>query len=242
MLLKIQGIRKQLTIPTDILSDSRLSIGAKGLYVQLIYSNDNISSLEDLVGLTTNTEDELKEYFGELAKVGYIEMNNKQAKLKHNAPKEVENAEEKVKEAQEYAETTQPPKLSIYDKIKIIIDEYDLSQNVKNLLLVYFTDRLNKTGRFSEADDLHATTVRKMIGTLVSYHLSDDDQISCIQTSIDNQWFVFVKPEQKTVKTADAPRRSISFDRTDIKSGTYTEQDIENIKKRAEALGSEGVF
>ncbi len=237
MFLKVQGIRKQLTIPTDILNDNRLSVGAKGLYVQLIYSNDSICSLEDLTKLTTNSEDELKEYFKELTTIGYVEITNKQAKLKHTAPKAVENVEEKVKEAEEYAETTQPPKLNVYDKIKLIIDSYDLSQNVKNILLVYFEARLNKKGRFAASDDLHANQVRAMIGELVSFHISDEDQITCIQNAIDKQWFKFVKPEPQASKP--------KFDKSNLQSGSYTLDDIAQIKKRAEALeasGEQGVF
>ena len=127
MLLKTQGIRKMFTMPVDVLNDNRLSIGAKGLYTQILYSNDDICSLEDLTKLSTTPLEELKAYFAELTTVGYVEMNNKQAKLKNTAPKSVENVEEKVKEAEEYAETTQAPKLSIYDKIKIIIDELSTS-------------------------------------------------------------------------------------------------------------------
>ena len=239
MFLKVQGIRKQLTIPTDILSDNRLSVGAKGLYVQLIYSNDDICCLEDLAKLTTNNEEELKKYFAELVSIGYVEMNNKSAKLKHNAPKAVENVEEKVKEAEEYAETTQPPKLSIYDKIKLIIEGYDLSPNVQQLLLVYFEARLGKKGRFAESDDLHANQVRAMIGDLVSFHLSEEDQITCIQTSIDKQWFKFIAP-------AAQPKAAVpTFDKSKLQSGNYTIDDIAEIKKKAEALeatGEQGVF
>ena len=239
MLLKTQGIRKMFTMPVDVLNDNRLSIGAKGLYTQILYSNDDICSLEDLTKLSTTPIEELKAYFEELTTVGYIEMNNKQAKLKNTAPKTVENVEEKVKEAKEYAETTQAPKLSIYDKIKLIIEGYDLSPNVQQLLLVYFEARLGKKGRFAESDDLHANQVRAMIGDLVSFHLSEEDQITCIQTSIDKQWFKFIAP-------AAQPKAAVpTFDKSKLQSGNYTIDDIAEIKKKAEALeatGEQGVF
>ena len=241
MLLKTQGIRKMFTMPVDVLNDNRLSIGAKGLYTQILYSNDDICSLEDLTKLSTTPIEELKTYFEELTTVGYIEMNNKQAKLKNTAPKTVENVEEKVKEAKEYAETTQAPKLSIYDKIKMIIESYtDLSTSVQNLLLVYFTKRLNKEGRFATSDDLHANQVRAMIGELVSFHLSEEDELKCIQQSIDKQWFKFV-PNIPVTTDNKAPR----FDKSKLVSGSYTLDDIAEIKKKAEALeasGEQGVF
>lgn len=244
MLLKTQGIRKMFTMPVDVLNDNRLSIGAKGLYTQILYSNDDICSLEDLTKLSTTPLEELKTYFAELTTVGYVEMNNKQAKLKNTAPKSVENVEEKVKEAEEYAETTQAPKLSIYDKIKIIIDGYELTQNVKNLLLVYFEARLGKKGRFAESDDLHANQVRAMIGDLVSFHLSEDDQITCVQTAIDKQWFKFVKPVTET-QVATTTKLKSTFDKTQLRSGTYSLDDIADITRKAaelEASGQQGVF
>ena len=240
MLLKTQGIRKMFTMPVDVLNDNRLSIGAKGLYTQILYSNDDICSLEDLTKLSTTPLEELKAYFAELTTVGYVEMNNKQAKLKNTAPKSVENVEEKVKEAEEYAETTQAPKLNIFDKIKLIIDSYNTSDDikitpaVKNLLLIYFEQRLNRVGRFTEAGDLHANQVRAMIGELISFHLSEDQELECIQTAIDKQWFKFVKPTPKP-----------TFDKTKIKSGTYSEADVEKLKKKAKLLeqnGEQGVF
>ena len=244
MIVSVQGIRKMMTIPTDFLNDARLSIGAKGLYAQILYSNDAYSSLTELVAVTKNTEEELKQYFGELAAIGYLEVG-KNTKLKHNAPKDVENVEEKVKEAEKYAETTQPKPLSIYEKIKLIIDGYELSTNVKELLLVYFTKRLNKEGRFAEAGDLHSNQVRAIIGEIVSFHISDEEQIDCVQQSIDREWFKFVKPTPKTAGSSSNTAPKASFDKINIKSGTYTQEDIDRIKERSAALeanGEQGVF
>lgn len=246
MFLKTQGVRKMFTMPVDVLNDNRLSIGAKGLYTQLLYSNDDICSLEDLTKITATPIDELKKYFTELTTIGYVEINNKQAKLKNTAPKAVENVEEQVKEAEEYAETTQAPKLSIFDKIKLIIDSYNtvdevkITPAVKNLLLVYFEQRLAKTGRFADAGDLHANQVKAMIGELVSFHLSEDQELECIQQSIDKQWFKFVKPNVATTTSLKS-----TFDKSKIQSGNYTLDDIAEIKKKAEALeasGEQGVF
>ena len=48
MFLHTSGFRKIISLPSYILDDERLSIGAKGLFVQLFYSNDNICALNDL--------------------------------------------------------------------------------------------------------------------------------------------------------------------------------------------------
>lgn len=249
MFLKTQGIRKMFTMPVDVLNDNRLSIGAKGLYTQLLYSNDDICSLEDLAKLTSTSEEELKTYFTELTTVGYVEITNKQAKLKNTAPKSVDDVEEKVKEAAEYAETVQAPKLNIFDKIKLIIDSYNESDDVKitpavkNLLLVYFEQRLNRVGRFAEAGELHANQVRAMIGELISFHLSEEQELECIQLAIDKQWFKFVKPS--VTPSATTSKLKSTFDKSQLQSGNYTLDDIAEIKKRAEALeasGEQGVF
>lgn len=238
MFINTEKMKKILTIQANIFDDSRVSLGAKGLFTQIYYCNKDISTLNDILKYVNNTEEELKTLFEELVTTGYIVKTKTGFKLVtsvSNKDKQgIENVEEVVKEANEYAEQTQPKALSIYDKIKLIIDSYELTQNVKNLLLVYFEARLSKKGRFAEGDALHATQVRAMIGDLVSFHLSEDQELECIQKSIDMQWYKFVKPAPKP-----------TFDKTQIQSGTYTEEAIEEIKKKAKILeqnGEQGVF
>ena len=62
MFVHTSGFRKTMTIPTYILDDERVSIGAKGLFIQLFYSNDNICSLGELCKYTSTNEEELKKY------------------------------------------------------------------------------------------------------------------------------------------------------------------------------------
>ena len=244
MFINTEKVKKILTIQANIFDDSRVSLGAKGLFTQIYYCNKDISTLNDLLKYINNTEEELKALFEELVTTGYIVKTKTGFKLVtsvSNKDKQgIENVEEVIKEANEYAEQTQPKALSIFDKIKLIIDSYNtvdetkIAPAVKNLLLIYFEQRLAKTGRFSEAGDLHANQVRAMIGELVSFHLSEDQELECIQTAIDKQWFKFVKPTPKP-----------TFDKTKIKSGTYSEADVEKLKKKAKLLeqnGEQGVF
>lgn len=243
MITQVQGVRKLFTMPTDILKDKRLSVGAKGLYAQIIFSNDDYSSVVDLTDITTNSSEELKSYWAELVKVGYVDKDNK---LRHTAPKaqneNEEELEETIKKAEEFAETQQPRKLSIYEKIALVVDSYNLSQNVKNLLMVYFTKRLNKEGRFADAEDLHKAKVNAMVGELVSFNLNEDEALKCVQQSIDRQWFKFFKPrvdEAKPTNTNSGQAKPL-FDKTQIISGTYTAQDVAEIKKQAEELNKNG--
>ena len=157
MFLHTSKIRKMVVIPTDILNDPDVSIGAKGLYVQLYYSNDNICSLDELTTYVNSSKEELTKYFEELTTAGYVVINDKKCELVQKAVSDKKKTT--VTKAIEYAETTQPKKLSIYEKMVNLINLYELPNNVKQLLIVYFEARLAKKGRFAEGSDLHGNVV-----------------------------------------------------------------------------------
>ena len=237
MFLHTTGFRKTLTIPSYILDDERVSIGAKGLFIQLFYSNDNICALGDLCKVTSSTEEELKIYFNELAENGYIMISDKRCDLRHKAASEKMVAKKTdIKEVAEYAETTQPKKKSAYEYICDTVNSYDLPVNVKNLLITYFGNWLARKGRFAEADALHKNRVMQIIGEFISYHLSEPDMITCIQQSIDKGWYKLVQPKAENTNKSNF----LQFDKTTLTSGSYTQEDIDNIKKRANELNSEG--
>ena len=125
-----------------------------------------------------------------------------------------------------------------------LINSYNFDSKIENLLITYFENWMNKRGRFAEAEQLHGYVVRAKINELVSFHMSDDDMITCIQNSIDKEWFKFVDQRagnQSKVSTEKINRSSsITFDRTLITSGSYTEDDIESIKRKAQQLDEEG--
>jgi hypothetical protein len=241
MFLHTVGFRKTVTLPAYVFDDERLSIGAKGLFVQLYYSNDSICALKDLCSVTKTTEEELKVYFNELAENGYVVITDKKCELKHKAVSERKAKETTTEEVEKYAETTQPKKKSAYEFIVDIINSYDLPNNVKNLLITYFTNWLGKKGRFAEADDLHKNRVMQIIGEFISYHLSEPDMIDCVQQSIDRGWYKLVPPK----KDNNSSTQINSFDKTTLTSGSYTKADIEEIKRKAEELeknGEKGTF
>lgn len=241
MFVHTTSIKKILTIPSYILDDPNVSLGAKGLYVQLYYSNNSICSLNELLSTVNSTEDELKKYFQELADTGYITIKDNKCDLLQKAVSSRSKNKTDTEEAAVYAETVQPKKLSAYEKMINMINSYSLSDNVKQLLITYFEKRMNKRGRFAEADDLHGYIVRAMIGELVSFHLSEEDEIKCIQTSIDREWFKFVNPNTSSNNSGS---NSI-FINENIESGTYTQDDIDEIKRRAdelESIGEKGYF
>ena len=255
MFVDVQTVRDYTTIPSTIFSDERISLGAKGLYVQLIYSTKSITSLADLVSEVNNSKEELDQYFNELCEFGYIIFKNKRggnnAAVIVNKPQKKETVEKKLDQevVQNYTEKVieQAPKLSKYELLVQVINSFGFDPKVTNLLIVYFEKWLNRRGRFSDADELHAKTVRAKIGELVSYHMSDEDMITCIQNSIDKEWFKFVDTRKGSQPDLSKGGRSsfIQFDKDNITSGSYTQEDIERVKQRAaqlEAEGQKGVF
>lgn len=234
--LDIQGIRKMLTVPSYVFDDKRVSLGAKGLYVQLYYSSKELNTIADVAKHSSTSVEEAEAYFKELAQLGYLEFNkDKPCKLITQPPKSKVDASVTEK-AQEYAQKEQPKKLNAFEQMVEMVNKYPDSQipyDVKQALITYFTLRLQRQGRFATGDPLHAFTVAKMIGDLNSFHLSPEGMIDCIQQSIDRGWFGFFKPN------------TTKFDKTAIVSGSYTEEDVENIRQRAKELeqrGEQGVF
>lgn len=236
--------RDFIVVPSIIFEDARLSIGAKGLYAQLYYST-NISSLEEITDYTTSSKEELDAWFDELTSVGYILIKDKQAEfvIKPQGAKTVakkldqdavDNFKDAVKE--------EPKPLSAYDKMVGLVNSYGFDPKVENMLITYFEKWLNKRGRFAEADPLHGYVVRARIGDLVSFHLSDEDMITCIQNSIDKEWFKFVNPNDGNNNSKPNTDRSSSgqFDKTTLVSGSYTAEDIAKIKEQAAKLNENG--
>ena len=240
--------RDFMVLPALIFEDERLSIGAKGLYAQLYYSSSGISSLEELTSVSTSSKEELDTLFDELVKIGYIVLNKKgEAEFVIKTQNE-KTVAKKVDEAQleEFKNTVQeqPKVLNAYEKMVGLITSYKFNEKITNLLIQYFENWMNRRGRFADADQIHGYIVRAKINDLVSFKMSDDDMITCIQNSIDREWFKFVDQREGTQpKVAPKPTNTsshINFDKTTITSGSYTEDDIQKIKERAESLDAEG--
>ena len=230
-----------LTIPTEILEDERISMGAKGLYIQILFSNQNIKSMEELTEYSCSTKEEINALFSELVTKGFViidKNNNIELVRKPKSDKVVAKTldEEKIKEATEVVK--EPEKVpNAYEKMINMINNFELATNVKQILITYFEKWLNKKGRYATADDLHGATVRRLINELISFHISDDDMIQTVQQSIDKEWFKFVPVASTKPQATSSTPASNSFDIANIKSGTFTKEDIEEIKRRANEMG-----
>ena len=67
-------------------------------------------------------------------------------------------------------------------------------------------------------------------------YLSEPDMISCVQQSIDRGWYKLVPPKTEISNVSNFEQ----FDKTTLTSGSYTQEDIDAIKKRAEELNKDG--
>lgn len=142
---------------------------------------------------------------------------------------------------------TQVKEVSPEEKLEkisgIISTKYQFTDAVNKKLIEYFTRWVNKDGRFSEAEDLHASKVHSILISLRDFKLSEADQLKCVQTSIDKEWYTLVDPKQSNngTTTSTPPIKvdrssKMAFDKTTITSGSYTEKDIEELKKRKSTI------
>ena len=117
----------------------------------------------------------------------------------------------------------------------------DFPQSVQNKLIEYYTKWLNKEGRFEEAETLHGPKVHSMLIELRSFKMTEQEMLDCVQNSMDKEYFKFIDNRQKNTTTTNTAKSAFKpFDKANITSGSYTTDDIEQIKARAKALESDG--
>ncbi|MEE3344733.1 MAG: hypothetical protein VZS44_11605 [Bacilli bacterium] len=234
MFVNIEKVKKQLTMPSYIFDDPEVSIGAKGLYAQLLYSNSTISSLSELTILVNSPIEELTKYFEELTECGYL-VSDKNGKFKLLQQRVAEKKRTKVEEATNYAETTQEKPKNAYDIMVDIVNEknYDIPTNVRSLLITYFDNWFRKVGRFADADKLNRNKVRTIISHLIAFHLPEEEQLACVQQSIDKQYYDLYEPRKNSSPSSNTTSKN-NFTMEGVESNTYTKEDIEKLKERME--------
>lgn len=221
-----------LTLPAYIFDDNRVSLGAKGIFVQIYYSKDDILALSDITKLANSTEDEIKKYTNELIDLGYIEEKNGAFNLRQKAlsSKTIEKKEnyDEVKSAIQSTTVIQVPKKSKFEFIRDRVMASDFQPSVKELLVDYFVKWLKGEDRFA-GQELHKNMVDGRINSLVilrdSNSLKQADLEKCVKQSIENHWFKFIWP---------LVNRPSQFDRSSLVSGSYTPNEIEEIKRKAQ--------
>ena len=217
-----------LSMPAYIFNDTRISLAAKGIFAQIFYSKDNILSLSDIAKYTSDDGDTIEKCINELIDYGYIDKSTKgEFSLKNKASiSKIRNIEE-IKS--DIKETTVEPvvKKNKFEFIQDRVNATDLPSSVKHLLVDYFCRWLNGEDRFAN-QTLHKNMVDSRINGFIdvknTYSLTQKEMEQCVQQSIDNHWFKFFWP---------LANKSTQFDKNVLVSGSYTKDEIEEIKRKA---------
>lgn len=238
--------QKILTLCYAFLEDADLSLGAKGLYALLYLKGSSIEKLDDLMDYMREENDTFKEYYKELVDNGYIVIKGKGSDLKIELkrevvkkPKDVEKATQQLEESKALIEESQEKvvvKKSKYDEIKEWVYAYtELSDIVKATLMAYFQKWLNSEGRFNAIYLTHSR-VDEVIGTLIGMELDDEKMIATIRQSIEKEWANVYAIKGYTKANAGISQ----FDKTTLESGSWSFEEREQIRARAEQLEKEG--
>jgi len=241
MLVHTESWTKMGVFPTNILEDPSVSMGAKGLYFLIYQCNDKIYSLQDLCDkFTSTTKEDAEKYYYELVEAGYIETrvnkNTKEEKItlcRQAKPKKKMSDEEKDKVNAVTEVVNEKPK-NKYEILMNHINRWELPENVKALLEVYFVRWLHKKEGFAFKPDLHTETVNRLIGNLVAMHLDEKSMLEVIQRSIDKCWCTFVEPKAPVEKPQGL---GSGFSAENIQSASFTPEEMEYIRKKREELG-----
>ena len=236
---------KMMSICSIFLENVDISLGAKGLYAMLFYMNKNISSLDDIVEYSNTSKEDTIKYYDELVNAGFIVISNTRNGMKvelKREPARLKQIEESKELSEESKELVNEEKTtSKYEKIEKIIKAYDLPDNVKNLLVSYFEKWLNKRDSFEKAPELHSYIVMEVINKFIALELSEADMIKSIRKSTEKGWHNFYNPNEGRMSNSTTSM----FDKNSLESGTWTLEDREKARKRAEELqnsGAKGYF
>lgn len=112
--------------------------------------------------------------------------------------------------------------LALQKEIEQLIRERQYSTKLTLLLLHYFRTRLNPApkSRFAEAFPLNIHNVINMLDELDTFKAN---KIKSVEVSIAKQYYKFFEIEDDPLKQS-------------VVSNTYTQEDIDNIKRRMDKL------
>lgn len=238
-MFKIQTTKSYSTIPMNAINDSKLSLRAKCIYA-ILFSAHNIKSLGDIKNLTCDSIEVVQEAINELIATGYIEKTENYTYKVNIAPNkkvatitEVDSDMPYVHEMPSYEPLAAPkPKDNKFTKMVNIIKEYTENGALRQALVEYFAARLHPDidSRFASAGDLQIYQIKRILETLDN--TKGNDKVAIVRYCLEKQYFKFFDlPEKKTLDG--------------VKSGTYTQEEINDIKRRAEylnSIGEQGTF
>lgn len=231
-MFKVKQSRTFTTITNYHILDVNLSLEAKGLQTWFL---SNVKSwdgtFEEILKHNNElTKDNLLKIINELNSNGYIEVDKKGNYQILDKPKNVTAKDLKPIKIEEInaSDTTSKHK-NLFDKCNEFIDNYTDNNALKNALREYLFLRLNPGAgtRLASMPLQYFNQWRNIVMTLDTF---SGNKVEIVKQSTTNKWAKFVDVKET---------------RDDVKSNTYTKEEIEKFKKRAaeiEQKGEQGVF
>ena len=239
-MFKIQTTRSYSTIPMNGINDDKLSLKAKCLYV-ILFSVNNIKTLDDIKKLTSDSIEVIQEALNELILTGYVEKTENYTYKVNIIPNkkvativDVDSSVPFIDEAPIYVSSIQTPKPkdNKFTKMVNAVKEYTEDKALRDALISYFSARLHPDvdSRFAARGDLQIYQIKNILESLTA--TTGEDKVAIVKYCLEKQYFKFFDIPVK--KTLDG-----------VKSESYTQEEIENIRKRAEyldSIGEQGTF
>ena len=231
-MFKIKQSRTFITMTNYHILDINLSLEAKGLQTWFL---SNVKSwdgtFEDILKHNKNlTKEKLLIIINELNNNGYIEIDKKGNYQILDKPKNVTSKDLKPIVLADVDKPEPDTKhKNLFDKYNDYINNYTEDAELRAVLREYLILRLNPGAgtRLASMPLQYLNQWRNLVTTLDTF---SGNKVNIVKQSISNKWAKFVD-----LKSA----------RDDVKSNTYTKDEIKAFKERAakiEEEGGQGVF
>jgi hypothetical protein len=205
-----------ITSPRYANDDISLSLSAKGLYILLHSFGRKKFDIDDIIALTSDNEQTVRQSLNELWKHGYIVKNKDDFKTLV-VPKQRESAKPKD-DISENVSNRKPEKKNLFTQMIDMVKLYTTDIDLQQALIDYFTIRLHppKESRYCdfEQNSIHKNQMKQMLYQLDTMK---GNKVEIVRNAIANQWLKFVD-------TATTPFNG-------VKSNSYTEEEIAEIER-----------
>lgn len=227
---KIPRHYKFCTISANHLLNPNLSFGAKGLQSWLLMDNSNWdNSLEAISEQTNSTTEEIVMYLNELKANGYLEDIGDSFQVMEIPRKKIKDVTQFTSDDIKQKEDIQndeikKERLNLFQKCEIEIDNYTQDPNLARVLLDYLSLRLNPA-KGSRLENFKISHINQWKGLLKTLDSMVGSKVKIVQQSINNSWAKFVDIEDSS---------------DNAHSEGYTQEELDEIEKRAELLRKKG--
>ena len=232
MSFKVKKSRTFVTITNYHLKDPELSLEAKGLHTWLLScESDWTGDFEDILRFHVNLQrTDLVRILNELKLMGYIEIDKDNNYIVNERPINRKIKDTSVIQLEDEVNKTKP-KNNLYTKCSNFVYDFTDNEALQNVLIEYLKMRLNPS-QDSRLANYRLTYFNQWKSILYDLDTFTGNKVKIVERSLKKQWAKFFELEEN--KTRDG-----------VKSNSYTQEEIENFKKRAKELenkGEQGIF